>query len=382
MIKGGRLIREDGLIEDMDVLLSDGKIAAVEKSGNKKIDATGAEIVIATGHYISPGFFDIHIHGAMGAMSEVATPEGMEKISETLARFGTTAFLPTLGASPHEETVRLLNIIAGAKGSVKGAEIIGINMEGPYLSPQWTGAQRVDSIRKYNKEELKEYIDAADRLITVMGLAPEVEGGMELIDALKVEGIVACAVHTDATFDQTMEAVKHGLRLTGHTFNAMRPIHHREPGIITAAMLTDELYSEFIADGFHTYTPIIEMAHRLKGDKRIVLVSDSVGAVGIPDGDYEFFGMMCKVGNGRVTIGDTDILAGSASPLLFGVKNLFKNSEIPLHKIVRMATLTPAELIGVDNRLGSIDVGKDASVILLNDEMEAVRVWVRGKEIE
>ncbi len=382
LIKCGRLIAEDEIKENVDVLISDGKIGAVESASKGTADAEGAEIVDAAGLYISPGFLDIHIHGAMGEMCEIATPEGMEKISLTLAEYGTTAFLPTLGASPHEETVRLLKIIAGAKEKVKGAEILGINMEGPYLNLNWSGAQRANAIRNYSREELKEYLKVTDGLLTVMGLAPEVEGGMELVSVLKKAGVVPCAVHTDATFDQTIEAVRHGLKLTGHTFNAMRPIHHREPGIIVAAMLTDELFSEYIADGFHTYTPIIEMAYRLKGEKRLVFVSDSVGGMGIPDGDYEFFGTMCRVADGRITIGDSDILAGSASPLLSGVKNLHKTSEIPLAHIVRMATLTPAELLGVDNRLGSIDVGKDASVILLNDDLNIVRVWVKGKEIK
>ncbi|MBN1574617.1 MAG: N-acetylglucosamine-6-phosphate deacetylase [Deltaproteobacteria bacterium] len=380
LIKGGRLIRENEILDDMDVLLSGGKIASVDRALHDK--AEGAEIVDAGGLYISPGFLDIHIHGAMGEMCEIATLEGMKKISLTLAKYGTTAFLPTLGASPHEDTVRLLKIIAGAKDKVEGAEIVGINMEGPYLNPKWAGAQRADAIRNYSKEELKEYIKVTDGLLTVMGLAPEVEGGMELVSDLKEAGIIPCAVHTDATYDQTTEAMKHGLKLTGHTFNAMRPIHHREPGIIVAAMLTDDLFSEYIADGFHTYTPIIEMAYRLKGEKRLVFVSDSVGGMGIPDGYYEFFGTQCKVSNGRITIGDSDILAGSASPLLFGVKNLHKTSEIiPLPHIIRMATLTPAEVIGVEDRLGSIDVGKDASVILLNDKLDVVRVWVSGKEI-
>jgi N-acetylglucosamine-6-phosphate deacetylase len=366
----------------MDVLLSGGKIAEVGSGLGDKPSTKGAEIVNGEGLYISPGFLDIHIHGAMGEMCEDASTNGMEVISHALAKHGTTAFLPTVGASPHDSTLKVLSIIADSKEKVTGAEIVGINMEGPYLNPKLGGAQRMDAIRRYNKDELKEYIKTSKGLLTIMGLAPEVDGGMELVDNLVKAGVIACAVHTDATFDETIKAMEHGLTLTGHTFNAMRPIHHREPGIITASLLNDSIFSEYIADGFHTATPIIEMAYRLKGEKKLVLISDSVGAMGLPDGNYEFFGIKCLVANGRVSLGDSDILAGSASPLLYGVKNLHKTSEIPLAHIIRMATLTPAETIGVSDRLGSIDVGKDANVLLLNKDIDVVKVWIRGKEIE
>ncbi len=380
LIQCGCLITEDNCRDNIDVLLSGGKIKALGSDLGDKPITKGAKIVNGEGLYIAPGFLDIHIHGAMGEMCEIASPQGMEVISRGLAQHGTTAFLPTVGASPHDSTLKVLSVIADAKEMVTGAEIVGINMEGPYLNLKWGGAQRIDAIRKYNKDELREYIETSKGLLTIMGLAPEVEGGMELVDNLVAAGVIACAVHTGATFDETIKAMEHGLTLTGHTFNAMRPIHHREPGIITASLLDDNIFSEYIADGFHTATPIIEMAYRLKGEKKLALISDSVGAMGLPDGNYEFFGIKCKVANGRVSIGDSDILAGSASPLLYGVKNLYKTSAIPLAHIIRMATLTPAEAIGVSHRLGSIDVGKDANVLLLNKDLDIVKVWVRGKE--
>lgn len=379
LIRGGTVVLPDRLEENSDVLISKDVIAAVGRG----LDGKKARVIDGQNSYIAPGLIDIHIHGAMGHMSEMATPEGMGEMSLALARHGTVGFLPTVGASPFEDTLSILSTIAGAADSVSGAKILGVHMEGPYLSLQRAGAQRQDAIREYRRDsgDITAYVDASSGLVRIMSLAPEVPGGMELIEDLTAHNIIPGAVHTDATFDQIVEATTRGLKLTCHTFNAMRPLHHREPGVIAAALLLDSLYAESIGDGFHLAMPIVEMIYRLKGPDRMVLISDSVGAVGLPDGEYEFFGIKCLVGDGKVMIAGTDVLAGSASPLMAGIRNLATKTAIPLPHVFRAASLTPARLLGVDGCLGSIAVGKEASLLVLDRDLNIEEVFVAGRSM-
>lgn len=377
LIYGGRLILPDTIYDDGDVLIRDGKITDI----GRRIAGGNIERVDARDHFVAPGLIDIHIHGAMGVMSESATTEGLMDVSVGLAKMGTLAFLPTVGSMPEDLTIKALSVIADVMGSEEGAEILGIHMEGPYLNPKRAGAQMQGAIKNYRMGELKKYIEASNSKIKIMSLAPEIDGGITLIEELLENGMVPGAVHTDATFQEAIDAINRGLRLTCHTFNAMRPINHREPGICTAALIFDTLFSEFIADGFHLSFPILEMAYRMKGPEKMVLVSDAVGALGIPPGDYDFFGVSCHVEGGKVTISGTDQLAGSASPLLFGVKNVYKKTSINLPHIFRAASLNPAAVIGIDDRLGSITVGKDANLLLLDDNLDIIRLFIGEKSI-
>jgi len=379
LIQGGTVILPDRLERDMDVLIAGDVIGAVGRG----LEGKKAKTIDARGRYIAPGLIDIHIHGAAGHMSEMATEEGMAEMSLALARHGTVGFLSTVGASPLEDTLGVLKTISRAADSVSGAKVLGVHMEGPYLSLQRAGAQRQDSIREYRRGsgDIDAYVDASGGRVKIMSLAPEIPGGMELIEDLTVQNIIAGAVHTDATFDQIVEATARGLQLTCHTFNAMRPLHHREPGVIAAALLLDSLYAESIGDGFHLAMPIVEMIYRLKGPDRMVLISDSVGAVGLPDGEYEFFGIKCLVGDGKVMIAGTDVLAGSASPQMAGIRNLATKTSIPLAHVFRAASLTPARLLKVDDRLGSITVGKEASLLVLDSDFNIEKVFVAGESI-
>jgi N-acetylglucosamine-6-phosphate deacetylase len=376
IIRGARLILPDIIVEGRDVLISGDTIAAVGPGAA----ARDAEVLDAGGAYLCPGLVDIHIHGAGGVLTHTAGTDDLVTMSIALARLGTTSFLPTVTSSPPDMTVAALSAIREIAGKTDGARILGAHMEGPYLNPVRAGAQRPDALRTYARGDLPQYIDAAGGHLRIMGLAPEMDGGMELVDDLVAAGIVPGAVHTDATYDQAVRAFDRGVRLSCHTFNAMRPVHHREPGIAVAALLARDVYSEFIADGFHLALPMIELAYRVKESGRMILVSDAV-APGVPEGDYDFFGATTRVEAGKVFFPETGVLAGSASPLMAGVKNLHANTAIPLAHIVRAASLNPATLVGRHTEVGSIAVGKRADLLLLDEKLDILEVWVGGRPI-
>jgi N-acetylglucosamine-6-phosphate deacetylase len=376
VITGARMILPDSISEGRDILISGGAIAAIGAG----LDQGEAEVIDAGGAYLCPGLVDIHIHGAAGVMCDMARPYDLKMMSTVLARLGTTSFLATVTSSPKDATVAALSTIRQAADLVSGARILGANMEGPYLNPVRAGAQRSDVLQNYSKGDLTCYLDAARGGLRIMGLAPEIAGGMELITDLIREGVVAGAVHTNATYDEGIKAIKQGIRLSCHTFNAMRPIHQREPGIVVAVVSAPDVYCEFIADGFHLALPIIELSYRIKGAERMIIVSDAV-APGVPEGDYDFFGTTTRVEGGRVFFPETGVLAGSASPLMAGVRNLHAHTIIPLPHIVRAATLNPATLIGRETEVGSIAVGKRADLLLLDKNLDILKVWIDGKPI-
>jgi N-acetylglucosamine-6-phosphate deacetylase len=375
-IVGARVILPDRVMEPGGVLISGDTIAAVGEGR----EPPGAEVVRAEGAYLCPGLVDIHVHGAAGVMSDTARPQDLAEMSAALACLGTTSFLPTTSSFPEEDTVAALSAIAEAADRGAGARILGAHMEGPFLNPVRAGAQRPDALRTYTRGDIERYTRAAGGRLRIMSLAPEIPGGMDLIGDLTDAGIIAGAVHTDATYDEGVRAIGRGLRLSCHTFNAMRPIHHREPGIAVAALLSPDVYCEFIADGFHLAAPMIELGYRAKGPERMILISDAV-APGVPEGDYNFFGAKTRIEGGRVFFPETGTLAGSASPLAAGLKNLHANTTIPLAHIVRAATLNPATLVGRERDLGSIEAGKRADLLLLDEHLDVRRVWVRGVEI-
>jgi N-acetylglucosamine-6-phosphate deacetylase len=376
VITNALVILPDTVTRGDDVLVSGGAIAAIGTG----LAQGQAEVFDAGGAYLCPGLVDIHIHGAAGVLCDRAGVMELGTMSMALARLGTTSFLPTLNSSPRDTTMEVLSAIREAAGTPGGARILGAHMEGPYLNPNRAGAQRRDALRTYSKGELSGYLDAAGGLLRIMSLAPEVPGASDLIDDLVEAKVVPGAVHTDATYDEGVASFKRGVRLACHTFNAMRPVHHREPGIAVAALLASEVFCEFIADGFHLALPMIELAWRVKGPDRMIIVSDAV-APGVPDGDYDIFGTTTRVQGGKVFFPDSGVLAGSASPLAAGVRNLHAGTKIPPAHIIRAASLNPAILIGRDREVGSIAVGKWADLLLLDRNLDILKVWIGGRAI-
>jgi len=377
LFKNGAVVLADTVLFKSDVLVKESEIAEV---GPDLRTPRGAEVIDATGHNIAPGFIDVHIHGGLGQMFEFADADGYAKVAARLAESGITGFLATIAALPHDNALDAVKTATAFAGATGGAKMIGIHMEGPYLSPEAAGAQLVSAMRKPSLDELEEYQKVAGDLLKIMTLAPELEGGLEFISELRRRDIVAAAGHSNATFDQIKEAVQAGLTHISHTYNAMRPLHHREPGVVGAALAMDALTTELICDGHHVHPAAVSVVMRCKPHDKIVLVSDSVAALGLPEGDHDFLGIPVLVKDGAVRMKNSENLAGSVLTLDVAIKNVFNwFADIPLREIFTMASLNPAKAIGMDSSKGQIAVGRDADIILVDERFEVALTMVEGQ---
>jgi N-acetylglucosamine-6-phosphate deacetylase len=378
LFKNGAVVLPDTVLFKSDVLVKDGKIAEV---GPDLQLPRGAELINATGRNIAPGFIDLHIHGAVGHMFEFSDCDGYAEIASTLAKFGATGFLATLAVMPHESTLAAINTAGefSARDAV-GAKMLGIHLEGPYLNPEMAGAQIVSAMRKPSLEELGQYINVSGSLLKIMTLAPELDGALELISSLREHGIVAAAGHSNATFEQIRKAVGAGLTHISHTYNAMRGLHHREPGVVGAALAMDLLTTELICDGHHVAPAAVSVALRCKPRDKVVLITDAVAALGLPEGDHDFLGMPVTVKDGAVRLKHSDNLAGSVLTLNVAIKNIFQwFGTIPLREIFMMASLNPAKAIGIEGAKGQIAAGKDADIILMDENFNVTLTMVEGR---
>ncbi len=316
---------------------------------------------------VVPGFIDIHLHGGGGIDFCEASPEMVESALRIHLRNGTTSLLPSIMTAAHEQVLRAIKSLVSIRNKVKDVpEIIGINLEGPYISKEKSGAQRTQYIRKPSNAEVKDYLLAAEGSIRIMTVAPEVEGAGDFIRFLTQHNIIPSAGHTNASYDQTLKAVESGVRLATHLFNAMRGISHREPGAAGALLLNNDVYAEVIADGIHLHPSIIDLIVRIKPIEKIILVTDAT----------KFFGIKKEpalTSDGR--------LFGSITALAVALKNMVRFTGLPFQKVLRTVTLNPAKLLSIQDRKGSLKRGCDADMVILDKELSVKEVFVKGKRI-
>jgi len=354
-------------------IIFDERIESIVKAD--EIDLSKYEVIDAKGNFVAPGLVDIHIHGYMGCDTSDGDADGIRKMSAGLVKNGVTSFCPTTMTVSVEEIEKAFNDAreVKAEGAKNGAKVLGINCEGPFINPSKKGAQAEDHIKKPDAEFILKNAD----IIKVYTIAPEMEGGCAAIEEICEKCDVRVSVgHTDATFEETLAGIDAGASHITHLFNAQTPLHHRNPGVVGAALLRD-VSTELICDTFHIHKGLFELIAKIKGE-RLVLITDCTRAGGMPDGEYTLGGQKIIV-NGIECLLEDGTIAGSVLKLNDAVKNVWANSNIPLFTIVAAASLNPAKAIGVSERKGSLEAGKDADIIITDDDFNIQKTIIGGK---
>lgn len=333
-------------------------------------------------YVVVPGFIDEHIHGAAGSDAMDGTMEDLGKIANALASEGTTAFLATTMTQSPENITKALKAVKAYRelSPESGAEILGVHLEGPFISKDFVGAQPIEYVAKPSVEVFKKYQDASGDCVRIVTLAPEVEGSTELIKYLVSQNIVASIGHTNATYVDVKKAVEAGATNLTHTYNAMKPLHHREVGTVGSGLLFDELNCECICDGIHVSGPAIQLLHKNKPADKMTLITDAMRAKHMPDGVSELGGQVVIVKNGEARL-ENGTLAGSVLKMNNAVKNVMKFLNLPLEEVVKLASQNPAKNLGVFDQVGSIKEGKRADFVILDKDLNVVQTVRNGKVI-
>jgi N-acetylglucosamine-6-phosphate deacetylase len=378
LLKNSRVLTEDGIIDNGYILVEDGKIKSFGPADEFDGQPADKTIELDAGTTLAPGFIDLHIHGAGGADTMDSTPEALQTIARTLPAEGTTSFLATTITQEKSLIEQALANAAAYKPEGTEAEMLGIHLEGPFINEKRKGAQPLEHILKSDVEVFKTWQEKAGQLIKLVTLAPELEGGKELVRHLAETGVVASIGHSDADYEEVKEAVEAGATHVTHLFNGMKGLHHREPGTAGAALLFKELIVEMIADGVHVRPEMIKLALNSKGMDGMVLITDSMRAKCLKNGTYDLGGQDVTVKDGMALLED-GTLAGSILKMKDSVKNMTKFADITLAEAVKLASENPAKQLNVFDRKGSIAKGKDADLTVLNDNMDVLLTICRGK---
>ncbi len=372
-----------GELAEATVVIEDGKISNVGRG--IRIPRT-ARRIDALDQILTPGFIDMHVHGAGGHDLMEGSPEALATASRTLARKGTTSFFATTVTAgvPHtlEALERLGDWIGCAPSSLApdGAQPLAIHMEGPFISHKRLGVHPPQHVLPPTAAQFQEFYQAAGGHLRILTMAPEVPGALEVMDAAAAQGVRVAMGHTDATFAEAQRAIGLGVRHAIHTFNAMRPFSHRDPGVIAATLLDERVAAELIADGVHVDTAAMRLLLKAKGPEGVLLITDGVAPSGMPEGRYRLGQLDVETRDGAVRSLD-GILAGSILTLDRALRNLRDCTALPVRDLVRMVTWNQAKLMGITAQKGVIAPGADADLVLLDRELNVRQVFVRGKEL-
>lgn len=384
LVHAGKAITPKGEIPDAGILIRDGEIETVGPRASIQLPR-GTQEINATDCTAVPGFVDVHIHGAGGRDVMEADAAALGVITARLAKFGTTSLLATTVTAAIDSTVRA---VEGISKYISGqlqtnearAEILGIHFEGPFLSKERRGVHPPEFLQPPSAELLQRFLHAAAGNGRILTIAPELMGAMPCIDAARSLGMVVSIGHTDATYEQARAAIAHGAHHATHVYNAMRPFSHRDPGVIGAVLTTPEVTAELIADGVHVDEIAMKILLQSKDSEHVILISDGMAATGMPDGKYLLGGIEVTVSEG-VCRNAEGRLAGSTLTLDRALRNIV-SLGIPLANAVKMLTLNPATLLGIEFKKGALRTGADADIVLLNEGLEIAKVFVRGTEVQ
>jgi N-acetylglucosamine-6-phosphate deacetylase len=380
LIHSGRALTPTKEITGAGILIREGVIEAIGPRSGMTLPA-GAQEIRATDKTAIPGFLDVHIHGAGGYDVMEGSAAALRSITRKVSEYGTTSLVATTVTASTDETLRAVEGIAGYiahqhETDEPRAEILGIHFEGPFISKQRRGVHPSEWIQLPSAETLTRFLKAAAGNARILTIAPEVLGAAPCIDAAREAGLVVSMGHTDATYEQARAAMARGARSATHVYNAMRPFSHRDPGVIGAVLTSPDINAELIADGVHVEEGAMKLLLLAKGAAHVTLVSDGLSATGMPDGKYTLGGFEVTV-SGGVCRNAEGILAGSTLTLDRALRNVVAlGTSLP--DAVRMLTLNPASLLGIEFKKGSLRVGADADILLLDEGLRVTSVWARG----
>ncbi|TYR79747.1 N-acetylglucosamine-6-phosphate deacetylase [Priestia megaterium] len=360
--------------------VENGKITEIGPVDQYTADSTDLLIEYSPSFALIPGAIDIHIHGAANADAMDATSDALNTMARTLPKEGTTSFLATTMTQSPEAVERALTAAGqfiDGQAKTAQAEVIGIHLEGPFISPKRAGAQPPDHIIDPDVSLYQKWQQAANGHIKLVTLAPEQPNGLTLTAHLKETNVVASIGHSDATYEEVSQAIQAGANHITHLYNGMRGLHHREPGVLGAAYLREELFTELIVDGIHCRPEMVKLAYDQITSDRMILITDSLRAKWLKNGTYDLGGQPVQVNDTRATLAD-GTLAGSILKMNDAIKNMISYTKCDMEDIIKMTAVNPAKQLNVFDRKGSLAVGKDADFVILNKDLDIEMTVCKG----
>ena len=370
-IINGKIILHDCIVEK-NLFIQDDVI--VEISDRTPCDE---QIIDAQGLYVSPGFIDVHTHGRAGSDTMYATFKDLNTISKATLKTGVTSFLPTTMTMPIADLQKAIECIAVNKDKVEGAQILGTHLEGPFFNKKYKGAQPEECMILHTVDNYLSFVQNHQDLVRKISIAPELEHSIELIHYLKDKNTVVSLGHTNATYEEAQSAIDAGATSGTHTFNAMTPLTHRAPGVVGAVMINDSVYAELILDGIHVNFAAAQALLRTKGKDKLILITDSMEAAGLADGQYRLGtqDVFVKAGEARLVNG---ALAGSIASMNKVVYNAYHHLGLTLNEAVNLASYNPAKSIH-EEKIGEIKEGNYADIIFFDDNVDIQKVMIKGQ---
>ncbi len=360
------------------LLAEDGRIHSIGFGEVPQFSATDPmQRIDAGGKLLLPGFIDLHVHGAVGHEVMDASAAGLEEMARFYASHGVTSFLATTWTASREAIRKALELVEEMQGPIpEGATLLGVHLEGPYLNPARCGAQDVRQIRRADREEALEFLESG--VIRLLALAPEYDENLWLLDECVKRGITVSAAHTAASYEQMQRAATHGVTQTTHTFNAMQGLSHREPGTVGAALTIPQISCELIADNVHVHPAVQKILLDVKSPSGVILITDAIRAAGLPAGEYMLDDRAVNIQDGAVRLPD-GTLAGSILTMERALQNLCAATGRPLEELWVTSSLNAARAIGISSHKGSLEVGKDADLVLLDDSFNVQLTVAQGE---
>ncbi len=375
LIKNCHIVSDNLEIPHGYIQLEDNLIVAVSAG---TIAETGYDKIIdAENSYVFPGFIDIHTHGALGFHAGDGNLASLEKIAQDKLTEGVTTFCPSTVTMPEDLLLQAMTAIKSYHANERFAKVAGVHLEGPFINPNKLGGQNAKFVQAPNIEFVKKLQDIYD--ISIVSFAPEVDGGLEFTAQLHELGIIAACAHSNANYRDIQQAKQHGLNHLTHFCNQMTALHHRDVGAVGAGLLDDEFTVELICDKIHICPEMIKLIFKCKSLSTLMLITDSNYLRGLPDGEYELRGLRNVLRDGKIWVGDSNILGGSGLKYNIGFKNIVEITGLPLKDLIKTTSLNQAQKLGL-KKLGKLEAGFIADIILLDREFNVNRVFIDGQQ--